>query len=141
MFSEKELNLQESELRDRVRNLPDEQRKRYLELEGRQLRSLSVYKRLNALFFLGLNHFYLERWLRGVINLLATAVAIYLYLFNEMRGYPVLILLGIVFIEIPQTINARHLVHSVNNRIMEHCLARVGDRGPAQRPAGLRDGN
>lgn len=133
MFSEKELNLQESELRERIRNLSASQRQRYHELEARYLRSVSLYKRLNALFFLGLNHFYLARWLRGGINLLATLIAVYLFAFNEMRGYPGLILMGLVLIEIPQMLNARHLVHNVNNQIMNRCLERVGDHSPANR--------
>lgn len=122
MFSEKELNLEETELRERVRNLPDSQRRRYLAMEQARLRSSDTYRLLNWFFLLGLNHFYLHRWLRGGINLLASVLAFYLWFFTEMRGYPALILVALVLIEIPQTLNARHLVHHFNNRVMYNCL-------------------
>lgn len=127
MFSEKALNLEENELREQVRNLEEEQRQRYRDLEDRLLRRPEFYQRLNWLFPLGLNHFYLHRWVRGGLNLLLTLSGVYLLLASPDIFHGLLVLLSLVLIEIPQLMNSRHLVHSRNNEIMQHCLNQVRD--------------
>lgn len=130
MFSEKALNLEENELREQIRALPDDVRKCYLELESRSLKSTSRYQWLNLLFFTGLNHFYLHRWLRGLLAVAAFAGGLALVLTDGLALYGGLILVTLLIAEIPQMLNARHLVHSYNNRIMQRCL----DRARAARP-------
>lgn len=129
MFSGKALNLEENELREQIRALPEETRRRYLALESRALKSTRRYRWLNLLFFTGLNHFYLQRWLRGLFNLLAFVGSIALLLTDEMAVYGGLLLFTLLIVEIPQMLNAGHLVHSCNNRIMQRCLnrARAGE--------------
>lgn len=125
MFSEKELNLEEHELREQIRSLPDNQRQYYMTLESAGLKSPDRYLLLNRLFPLGLHHFYLGRWGRGVVNGGLTAIGLTLLLGTDQLVYGLMLLAAMVFIEIPQLLNARHLVHSRNNRIMARCLARA----------------
>ena len=125
MFSEKELNLEETELRDRVRNLPGAQRTRYDELERHLLKDSGTYLKLNWLFPSGAHHFYLRRWLRGVLNLTLTLAALYLIINLNNPVYGILVLLALFIIEIPQLLNANHLVHAFNNRVMDRCLKRA----------------
>lgn len=125
MFSEKELNLEEHELREQVRILPALQRNHYLKLESARLKSPDRYLLLNRLFPLGLHHFYLHRWGRGIVNAGLTAAGLTLLLATSQVLYGLMLLTAMVFIEIPQLLNARHLVHSQNNRIMARCLARA----------------
>lgn len=125
MFSEKELNLEEHELREQIRSLPDNQRQYYMTLESAGLKSPDRYLLLNRLFPLGLHHFYLGRWGRGVVNGGLTASGLALLLGTDQLVYGLMLLAAMVFIEIPQLLNARHLVHSRNNRIMARCLARA----------------
>lgn len=125
MFSEKALNLEESELREQIRALPDDARRRYLAMESRALKSARQYRWLNLLFFVGLNHFYLQRWLRGLFNMLVFITSVGLLLTGELALYGSLLLATLLIIEIPQMLNARHLVHSSNNRIMQRCLNRA----------------
>jgi TM2 domain-containing membrane protein YozV len=132
MFSEKELNLEETELRERVRMLSPPERTRYNELEQRLLKDPAVYLKLNVLFFTGAHHFYLRRWFRGVLNLVMTLAAVYLLVSPRDPWFGVLLLLAVIIIEIPQLMNARHLVHAYNNRMMHRCLRRAGTpRGSA----------
>lgn len=130
MFSGKALNLEENELREQIRALPEETRRRYLVLESRALKDARTYQWLNLLFFTGVNHFYLQRWLRGLLNLLVFAGGIGLVLSHGMALYGGLVLFTLLIAEIPQILNARHLVHSCNNRIMQRCL----DRARADQP-------
>lgn len=125
MFSEKELNLEEHELREQIRSLPDRQRQYYLQLESGGLKSPDRYLLLNRLFPLGLHHFYLARWGRGIVNAGLTAAGLTLLLGTGQVVYGLMLLAAMVFIEIPQLLNARHLVHSRNNRYMAKCLARA----------------
>lgn len=125
MFSQKELNLEEHELREQIRSLPDVQRHYYHRLESRRLKSPARYLTLNRLFPLGLHHFYLRRWVRGLINISLTASGLVMLLATSQPLYGIMLLLAMVIIEIPQLLNARHLVHSQNNQAMALCLARA----------------
>ncbi|MBC52705.1 MAG: hypothetical protein CMQ34_02600 [Gammaproteobacteria bacterium] len=125
MFSEKELNLEEHELREQIRSLSDHQRQYYLQLESGGLKSPDRYLLLNRLFPLGLHHFYLGRWGRGIINSGLTLGGLMLLLGTGHVVYGLMLLVAMVFIEIPQLLNARHLVHSRNNQCMAKCLARA----------------
>lgn len=130
MFSEKELNLEEHELRESIRALPASQRRRYDLLEARLLKRPSTYLRLNIAFPLGLHHFYLGRLFRGLINLSLTLTALFLLLYTEFVAYGWMVLLATILLDIPQLMNARLLVHSRNNQIMAECLKRVSHAGP-----------
>jgi len=122
MFSEKELNLQESELREQIRALSPAQLSVYHRLEADELKNSSRYLQLNWLFPLGVHHYYLERWLRGSLNLLLTLAGSWLVLATGLIWYGILMLVAVVLIEIPQLLNARLLVRNRNNQIMQACL-------------------
>tara|TARA_R100001377_G_C3184053_1_gene107808 strand:- start:779 stop:1168 length:390 start_codon:yes stop_codon:yes gene_type:complete len=124
MFSEKELILDETELREQVALLSEEQRAAYQHCEQAALRRPSTYVALNTLFFLGAHHFYLRRWLRGLSSLaLGIAAATLLLGGQVLYGFAVLLALAIV--DIPQLLNYEHLVHARNNNSMRQCLIRV----------------
>lgn len=122
MFSEKELNLQESELREQIRALSPEELSVYHRLEASELKSPARYLQLNWLFPLGAHHYYLERWLRGTINLVLTLSGTWMLLITEAPWYGALMLIAVVLIEVPQFLNARLLVRNRNNQIMQVCL-------------------
>jgi TM2 domain-containing membrane protein YozV len=125
MFSEKALNLEEHELRELIRALPAAEKQYYHELELVSLKDPAHYLKLNWIFPLGLHHFYLQRWGRGTLNLGLTVLALILMTGANMFLYGAMLLIAVVLIELPQLLNARHLVHSRNNRIMEQCLKRT----------------
>ncbi|MGJ8688054.1 MAG: TM2 domain-containing protein [Gammaproteobacteria bacterium] len=121
MFSEKELNLEETELREQVGLLTPQQQEAYRLCEQASSKRASTYAALNSLFFLGAHHFYLRRWLRGIINLLLGLSAIS-WIASGQLLYGSVILLSVAIVEIPQLLNYEHLVHSHNNRVMRQCL-------------------
>ncbi len=124
MFSEKELNLDETDLREQVALLSDEPREAYRRLEQAAFKRPATYAALNTLFFLGAHHFYLRRWVRGFINLVLGIAAASLF-FNGQMLYGSAVVLAIAIVEIPQLLNYEHLVHAYNNRAMRQCLNRV----------------
>jgi TM2 domain-containing membrane protein YozV len=122
MFSEKELNLDETELREEVSLLAESQQHTYQRCVQGRFRSAKVYARLNTLFFLGAHHFYLQRWLRGAVNLSLGSIALFLLLLSPEPGYGLALLIALAIIEIPQFLNCDHIVHARNNRSMRDCL-------------------
>ncbi|MDP2282922.1 MAG: hypothetical protein Q8L06_02190 [Pseudohongiella sp.] len=127
MFSEKELNLEEHQLREQIRRLTPAEKAIYDALEIPRLKLASTYVMLNWLFPLGVHHFYLRRWGRGLLDLFLT-LNIYLSLTRfSPWGDPNLLIsammcLALLSIELPQMLNARLLVHSRNILMMAKCL-------------------
>lgn len=124
MFSEKELNLDETDLREQVSLLSEEQREAYFHCEQTAFKRPTTYAALNTLFFLGAHHFYLGRWLRGLVNLALGITALTLLLGGQVL-YGLAVLLALAIVEIPQLLNYEHLVHAYNNNSMRQCLIRV----------------
>ncbi|MDT8428895.1 MAG: hypothetical protein RQ757_09030 [Pseudomonadales bacterium] len=125
MFSEKELHLEETDLRARIRNLNETQKARYLAMEQPLLKDPARYLRLNWLFLAGAHHFYLQRWFRGLLNLTLSLSGLFFLLVLGEGYYGALLLVSTAIIDIPQLLNARHIVHSYNNRVIARCLQQV----------------
>lgn len=124
MFSAKELNLDETELREQVALLDEPARAQFTRLERSSRRSPVVYLCLNLLFFLGAQHFYLRRWGRGALTLLAGMTALGLLASGEsLYGSGLLLAMGII--EIPQLLNYELIVHAFNNRSLRMNLHQV----------------
>ncbi len=124
MFSAKELNLEETELREQVALLEVGAREECARLERATRRHPRVYASLNLLFFLGAQHFYLRRWARGSITLVAGLAALALLLTGELLyGSGLLLAMGII--EIPQLLNYELIVHAFNNRSLRRNLQHV----------------
>jgi TM2 domain-containing membrane protein YozV len=122
MFSKNELNLDETELREEVSLLAAPQQQIYQGCVRGRFRSAKVYTRLNMLFFLGAHHFYLQRWLRGSMNLILGSSALFLLLLSPDPSYGLALLIALAIVEIPQFLNCDHIVHARNNRSMRDCL-------------------
>lgn len=132
MFSEKELNLEETELREQVSLLTPAQREKYLQMEQSLRKNPGRYAALNWFFLLGLHHFYLRRWPRGILDLLLSSIAVYVLFATDSPAYGGALLLAVAIIEVPQLLNYEHLVHSHNNQMMRRCLRRIAKAAPEQ---------
>ncbi|MES3008765.1 MAG: TM2 domain-containing protein [Pseudomonadota bacterium] len=132
MFSEKELNLEETELREQVSLLTPAQHEKYLQMERSLRKHPSTYAALNCFFLLGLHHFYLRRWPRGILDLLLSSIALYALFVAGSPAYGGALLLAVAIIEVPQLLNYEHLVHSYNNQMMRRCLRRISQAAPGK---------
>jgi len=124
MFSAKELNLEETELREQVALLGEAARAECARLEQLERRRAGVYLAFNLLFFLGAQHFYLRRWGRGTLTLLAGLAALSLLQWGDPR-YGAGLLLALAIIEIPQLLNYELIVHAFNNRRLRQTLQQL----------------
>jgi TM2 domain-containing membrane protein YozV len=69
MLKQQDVDAEEERLRELARQLPEAQRKAFYHEVKRELRDPDTYAVLNWFFVAGLHHFYLGRWIRGVIDL------------------------------------------------------------------------
>jgi len=124
MLKQSEVDAREEALRLLIRELPDEQRKAFYERAEKELKDPDSFAVLNYLFIAGLHHFYLGRWLRGLINLVAFSAGIYLiYLDQWSNG---LIIIGIITaLEFYALFRSQIIVKHYNNRTSADILDAV----------------
>jgi len=121
MLSQDEVNRREEELRQELRELPDDQRKRFYELAEIRVRDPDTYAVLNYLFIAGLHHFYLGKWVRGLFNL-AVFVGGVTLLFTEMIRIGLGMILAITVVELYALFRAELIASDHNNRVTEKIL-------------------
>jgi len=125
VLSRDEVNRREEELRQQLRELPDDQRKRFYEMAERRVCDPDTYAVLNYLFISGLHHFYLGKWARGLINL-AVFVGGVALLFTEMPQLGLGLILAITVVELYALFRAEVIALDHNNRVMEKILNELG---------------
>jgi len=121
MLRQSEVDAEEEAIRLRVRELPDELRKRFYERTEKELKDPDTYAVLNYLFIAGLHHFYLGRWVRGVINLAVFSVGVYL-LFLEQWQNGLIVIAAITVLELYALFRSQIIVRNYNNRISSEIL-------------------
>ncbi|HEX7047309.1 MAG TPA: TM2 domain-containing protein [Gammaproteobacteria bacterium] len=110
-------------LREQVRALDDEQRRRFYEHASAQLRDPDTYAVLNWMFF-GVHHFYLGRWLRGAINLLIVTLAV-LFMIAGLALVGVSLVIALSVIELLQLFRSQVIVADYNNIVQAEVLQRL----------------
>lgn len=126
MLKQQEVDAREEEIRLVVRELPDTQRKSYYEQAERELKDPDTYAVLNYLFIAGLHHFYLGRWLRGLINLALFGVGIYL-LFLEQWQNGFIVIAIITAVELYALFRSQIIVKHYNNIISQAILDSIAE--------------
>lgn len=116
------LRLEENKLREQVAALSVEQKRKYYAQELKHIKDPDTYAALNWIFVMGLHHFYLGKWLRGLINLILMLVGAVLY-FSGMFTLIGAVLVAFVFIiELPQLFNSEKIIYQYNNQLMRNIL-------------------
>ncbi|SEG00980.1 hypothetical protein [Nitrosomonas ureae] len=109
---------EEERLRKLVRTLPDDKRLQFFQQAEKNLKDPDTYAALNFLFIAGLHHFYLGKWLRGLVNLSIFLQGVVL-LFTPAVILGVLLLLAVTIIELKALFNSQIVVQEYNNSVME----------------------
>ncbi len=115
-----ELKSQEDELRREISTLSAEQKKQYFNIEEKRIKDPDTYAVLNYFFLAGLHHFYLGKYLFGLLNLLAMLVGL---IFIESFGW--ILFVAVILIEIPQLLRSQQIVQKYNNGVMADTLEQV----------------
>lgn len=118
MRSKEAVQEEEERLRHLVRELPDDKRLQFFQQAEKNLKDPDTYAALNFLFIAGLHHFYLGKWLRGLVNLSIFLLGVIL-LFTPAVILGVFLLLAVTIIELRALFNSQIVVQEYNNSVME----------------------
>ena len=120
---------EEEDLRTLVGGLDEANRKIYFKRFSEQYKDPDTYAVLNFFFLGGLHHFYLEKYLRGCINLslsLGGVILIFTAPFQDpqIRAFlaGILILALVTLIEIPNLFRSQTISKDYNNRLSRKIL-------------------
>ena len=108
----------EESIRKLVRELPDEQRLRFFKQTEQRLKDPDTYATLNYLFIAGLHHFYLQKWVRGSINLSIFLLGVML-LFTGLAVLGVIVLIAITVVELKALFKSQQVIQEYNNKVMK----------------------
>ena len=119
---------EEDAIRDALAELGPEQRKAYYRLSENRIKDPDTYATVNYFLVCGLHHFYLGRWLRGAINLIAFVVGA-VFLFTPTLIVGVIIIAAIVAVELPALFMSQSIVRDYNNKQARQILDELGLAG------------
>ncbi|GDY26654.1 hypothetical protein AHAT_25440 [Agarivorans sp. Toyoura001] len=124
MLNREQLEQQQEQLRLSVRELPDEQRKQFHHTWQKQVKDPDSYAVLNYLMLAGLHHFYLAKWLRGLLNFGISLVALLLML-GGVWQWGLAMLIAITVVELPALFRSELMVLQHNNQKMQALLKQL----------------
>lgn len=118
-----EVEKQEDFLRDEINNLDKEKKKLFFEKVEKEIKDPDTYASLNFLFLTGVHHFYLQKWLKGSINLGLFIIGLVL-LFGSTFSYGIGLgmIIAIVILELNELFKAQIIIQDYNNKVLEENL-------------------
>jgi len=125
MLKQEEVEREEERLRALARELSDEDRKAFFEAFSKRVKDPDTYAVLNWFFPVGIHHFYLRRWARGLadIGLMLAGIAL-------IAGGAIplgVLLIGMVVVwELWALFRSQVIVQDWNNRTFRELLKRYG---------------
>jgi TM2 domain-containing membrane protein YozV len=123
--TQEEVDKEESDLRDKISELSNDNKKIFYEKIEKELRDPDTYAVLNWLFIGGIHHFYLKKWLNGSINIIIFLVGtVLLFSDNDMVfGAAVGMLFSLFVIELIQLFKSQLILQDYNNQVTKKLLS------------------
>ena len=124
MHTQDEITKEENDLRDKIQELSDDNKKIFFSQIEKEIKDPDTYAVLNWLFIAGLHHFYLKKWLNGTINLTVFLVGFILFLSdnNTFFGIGVGMLLSLFIVELIQLFKSQLILQDYNNIVTKRLL-------------------
>lgn len=116
----------EESIRVRVSLLDDSKRKLYYARLNKALKDPDTYAVLNWIFLAGLHHFYLKKYVRGIVNLVLFLIGIAL-LVNKFYLYGSIVIGTILITELYELFFSQTIILDYNNQISEQLLSELDD--------------
>jgi TM2 domain-containing membrane protein YozV len=130
MLRQEAVDEEEEALRQRARALDEERRQRYFALLKSRVKDPDTYATLNYFFVTGLHHFYLEKWLAGLLDLgLFVAGVLLIVLGLWPLGVGLIVVISIL--ELWALFRAQIIVQDYNNRLARQILNALQRQGTA----------
>ena len=112
-------------LKERVRELNDDQRRHYFNLLEPALKDHDTYAVLNYLLLPGLHHFYLGKFFRGSLNLIILFTGTSLIFFTKYVFVGTLIIFFILIVELLALFRSQVIVMNHNNHLSKEILESI----------------
>ncbi|SER31859.1 hypothetical protein SAMN05421690_10192 [Nitrosomonas sp. Nm51] len=134
MITEQDVLDEEERLRKCVRALPENKRFAFHNLAEKQLKDPDTYAALNYIFIVGLHHFYLGRWGRGLLNISIFSTGVVM-LFTPLVMIGILLMVFISIIELYALFRSQIIVQTHNNAMMKKIYQEITkESGNRHRP-------
>lgn len=124
MLNKHIIDEQEEQIRRQVRELSDAQRKEYYRQVSDKIKDPDTYATLNYIVIAGLHHFYLGKWLLGLMNISVFTLGAVCFYFNQTE-VGVAFVLGIILFELYELFRSQIIVKNHNNILTQEILAEV----------------
>lgn len=118
MLSSAAVQETEETIRQQVREWPDEKRLRFYTEVEKKLKDPDTYATLNYIFIAGLHHFYIGRWLYGLVNIAVFWLGV-LLLFTDPLWLGILLIAGVTLLELYELFRSQLIVQQYNNQVMQ----------------------
>ena len=112
-------------LKERVRELNDDQRRHYFNLLEPALKDHDTYAVLNYFLLPGLHHFYLGKFFRGSLNLIILLTGTSLIFFTKYVFVGTLIIFFILIVELLALFRSQVIVMNHNNHLSKEILESI----------------
>ena len=112
-------------LKERVRELNDDQRRHYFNLLEPALKDHDTYAVLNYFLLPGLHHFYLGKFFRGSLNLIILITWTSLIFFTKYVFVGTLIIFFILIVELLALFRSQVIVMNHNNHLSKEILESI----------------
>jgi TM2 domain-containing membrane protein YozV len=124
MQNKEEINKEENDLRNKIQELSDDNKKIFYSTIEKEIKDPDTYAVLNWLFIAGLHHFYLKKWFNGTINLTVFLVGVILSFSDNttLFGIGVGMLISLFIIELFQLFKSQLILQDYNNMVTRRLL-------------------
>lgn len=115
---------QQEQIRRQIREMSDEQRRTFYTLSEKKIKDPDTYATLNYIFIAGLHHFYLGKWLLGLMNITVFwgGVACIIMKYIDLG---IALIVGIALFELFELFRSQALVQHHNNLISQEILRNI----------------
>ena len=115
---------QQDQIRRQIREMSDEQRRTFYTLSEKKIKDPDTYATLNYIFIAGLHHFYLGKWLLGLINITVFWGGVACIVLKQVE-LGVALIIGIAIFELFELFRSQALVQHHNNLISQEILSNM----------------
>ena len=121
MLNQDKVNEEEEHLRQLVGTLTDEERRVFYRTIQKKLRDPDTYASLNWFFITGIHHFYLGKWIQGLLDLALFIIGVLLILVGRWEiGIGIIVVVSII--EMWALFRAQIIVQDWNNKVYKKAL-------------------
>ena len=118
MLNIDEVNQKEESLRKKINTLSEEKRKELFLKVKEEIKDPDTYAALNWFFITGIHHFYLGKWINGLINLFGFILGVILIMINYTEiGISLILIISII--ELWALFRSQLIIQDWNNQIYE----------------------